>query len=183
LIRIKEGSMTRSKNELARVLALAAEFRAFSGSRGDFAKKKRLHPSALSRILRVSELEEDLLAELALFKVLSRTHLEVIAATPEERRALVLAAVRAGRSTYAIRARKESSRVALEAPPAPVAAPLATPPSVDASRLAEVSRALGASKDETLAFALELLMVLWRSGPDRVSGSFAAWRPRARAAS
>ena len=173
--------MAHRGNELGRVLELAREFGTFAGSRSDFAKKKRLHPSALSRILRVSELPEELLSELGRFAFLSRTHLEVIAAAPLERREAVVAAVREGRSTYAIRARRESSRVALEA--AAPALPVATPPGVDAGRLGEVSRALGASRDETLAFALELLMVLWRSGPDRVSGSFAAWRPRVKAAS
>ena len=171
--------MARSHNELERVLALGAEFQGFSGSRSDFARKRRLHPSALSRILRVAELPQELLTELARFPVLSRTHLEVIAAAPEERRAEIVAAVRAGRSTYAIRERRESSRVALEAP-SPVTAP---PAGVDPGRLGEVARALGASHDETLAFALELLTVLWRSGPDRVSGSFAAWRPRVKVAS
>ena len=127
----------------------------------------------------MSELGE----ELASFPVLSRTHLEVIAAAPAERRAQVVSAVREGRSTYAIRERGESTRVALEAaaPAAPTAqGPLA---GVDPGRLGEVSKALGASPDETLAFALELLTVLWRSGPDRVSGSFAAWRPRVKVAS
>src|SRR5581483_675698 len=97
-------------NELGRVLSLIESFRAAKASRRDFAEKNGLHPSALSRILRVGALPAALLDELATFERLSRTHLEVLAAAPEERRGALLAQVRAGRSTYRLRARRETTR-------------------------------------------------------------------------
>ena len=75
MIRIKmrlRSTQVRSRstpaNELGRVLALVASFKRAEGSRRDFARRHRLHPSALSRILRVGELPEALLEELASFE-------------------------------------------------------------------------------------------------------------------
>src|SRR5581483_11240018 len=119
-------------NELGRVLSLIESFRAAKASRRDFAEKNGLHPSALSRILRVGALPAALLDELATFERLSRTHLEVLAAAPEERRGALLAQVRAGRSTYRLRARRETTG----APPGAESAPEgsgASPPTAESA--------------------------------------------------
>src|SRR5581483_7466648 len=100
-------------NQLPKVLRLVQAFRAEAMSRRDFARRHRLHPSALSRLLRVGELPDDLLAELASFERLSRTHLEVIATAPPERRVELVAKVREGRSSYELRERRETTAVAL----------------------------------------------------------------------
>src|SRR5436190_2076502 len=96
-------------NELPRVLRLIEAFRSAQTSRRDFARRHRLHPSALSRILRIGELPDELLSELASFERLSRTHLEVIATAPEERRSELVASAREGRSTYRLRERRETT--------------------------------------------------------------------------
>jgi hypothetical protein len=168
-------------NELKRVLALVESFRAAQASRRDFARRNRLHPSALSRILRVGALPSSLLEELASFERLSRTHLEVIASAPEERRRELLAQVRAGRSTYRLRDRSERT-VPLPSPcPAtPVAAPTPPGPTPEARasdlRASELARALGATPEETGAFALELLSLLLEGSPGRVRASLEQFR-------
>jgi len=180
------------KNELGRVQKLIEAYQASGETRARFARARRIHPSAFSRLLRVSALPPTLLGELALLPRLSRTHLEVLATAPAERRLAVLEAVKQGRSTYRIRERRETTAVPLanvplasstatassDAAPAPETptspAPLAAPTLPEP--LALVGRALGATPEETLAFAAELLSVLWRSGPDRVEGSFEAFR-------
>src|SRR5207302_11398266 len=115
-------SMTR-RNELPRVLELTREFERAQTSRKRFARRHGLHPSALSRLLRVAGLPAPFLEELKALPRRSRTHLEVLATAPEERRAELLAAVRAGSSTYRLRERRESTAVVL----APVLAPVLTP--------------------------------------------------------
>jgi ParB-like chromosome segregation protein Spo0J len=181
---------SRPRNELGRVLALVVEFRHAGTNRRRFARRHRLHPSALSRILRVEQLPPEVLSELASLPSLSRTHIEVLATAPPERRGQLLDAVRSGRSTYRLRDRRETTAVETSAvetaaapvapvveatPPAPPAAPAAASTPSD-PRLAEVARALGATEEETRAFANELLLILWRSGRDRVEGSFAGFR-------
>ena len=167
MIRIK------GMNELDKVLSLVASFRAANTTRRAFAKKKGLHPSALSRLLRVGDLPEEFLGELAKFERLSRTHLEVIATAPSERRQELLASVREGRSTYALRDRRETTAVRLEAPaPAP---PAPTAPPVD-PRAQALATKLGTSPEETQSFALELLSVLLRGSPDRVRASLEQFR-------
>lgn len=167
-------------NELKRVLALIESFRGAQASRRDFARRHRLHPSALSRILRVGELPEELLSELASFERLSRTHLEVIATAPSEKRADLLAKVREGRSTYRLRDRRETTVT-----PSPEPAPPEPPPSREPSpepapdpRTRELARALGATPEETRDFALELLQVLLRGSPARVRASLEQFRGR-----
>ncbi len=173
---------SRPTNELGRVLALIDEFRHAGTNRRRFARRHRLHPSALSRILRVEKLPPDVIEELARLPRLSRTHLEVLATAPPERRGEVLDAVKSGRSTYRVRGRRETTAVETAPAPAPVEAPppkaAEMPPVAPPMdpRVAEVARALGASPEEMQAFANELLLVLWRSGRDRVEGSFAAFR-------
>ncbi len=167
-------------NELKKVLSLVESFREAGGSRRDFARRHHLHPSALSRILKVGALPDALLAELAAFERLSRTHLEVIATAPEERRQELLAQVRAGRSTYRLRDRRETTAVALSAPPpATEPAPPPSPPVPTAEhdpRAAALARALGASVAETRAFSLELLSVLLAGSPGRVRASLEQFR-------
>ncbi len=160
-------------NELERVLSLVASFRAANTTRRAFAKKKGLHPSALSRLLRVGELPPELLGELARFERLSRTHLEVIATAPSERREELLASVREGRSTYALRDRRETTAVRLDAPlePSPAPAPVPFDPRAQA-----LATKLGTSPEETQSFALELLSVLLRGSPDRVRASLEQFR-------
>lgn len=173
------------KNELVRVQKLIEAYQASGETRARFARARRLHPSAFSRLLRVSELPPTLLGELASLPRLSRTHLEVLATAPAERRAAVLEAVKQGRSTYRIRDRHETTAVAFAAPAstattssdaAPAPETPAAPPASLPAPLAEVARALGATPEEALAFAAQLVSVLWRSGPDRVEGSFEAFR-------
>jgi hypothetical protein len=84
-------------NELARVLRLIEAYEESKTSRSAFARRRGLHPSALSRILRVGKLPEALLLELGSFERLSRTHLEVIATAPPERRSELVSRVREGR--------------------------------------------------------------------------------------
>lgn len=199
-------------NELKKVLSLIEAFRAANKSRRDFARSRGLHPSALSRILRVGELPGELLDELASFERLSRTHLEVIATAPSERRPELLARVREGRSTYSLRERRETTAVAIAAPEAakstapersgyptpsaersgyptaspapervPSPAPSVPPPSMyEDPRARELARRLGATPEETHAFALELLAALLRGSPDRVRSSLAQFRATAR---
>jgi len=152
------------------LLSLIESFRAANATRRDFARKHRLHPSALSRILRVGELPGTLLDELASFERLSRTHLEVIATAPAERRPELVGHVRAGRSTYRI-------RTAARRPPSPSPAPRVETRAprlrshgdgAGADRAPDLARALGASPAETRSFALELLGVLLESSPQRV---------------
>lgn len=197
------------KNELGRVRKLIEDYQASGETRARFARARRIHPSAFSRLLRVRDLPEPLLGELAQLPRLSRTHLEVIATAPAERRPAVLEAVKQGRSTYRIRERRETTAVSLAttgsltasgpqtvpastatassdaapSPETPAALPVAATtvaaaPAAPAlpEPLAQVARALGATPDEALAFAAELVSVLWRSGPDRVEGSFEAFR-------
>jgi len=161
--------LIRIMNELERVLGLIESFRAFRATRRDFAAQAGLHPSALSRILKVGELPAELLRELASFERLSRTHLEVIAAASPEKRPALLEAVRRGGSTYRLRDRKE--RIARGASPAPPSPEPPAPP-----RGVELARALGASPEETGAFALELLSVLLRDSRARVRASFESFR-------
>jgi len=161
------------RNELERVLGLVSAFKASGASHRDFARRHRLHPSTLSRILRVGELPGELLAELATFERLSRTHLEVLATAPEERRREVFAAVKAGRSTYTLRERRETTAVAL----APSPAPAASAPE-ESGRAAVLGRELGATPDETRDFALELLSVLLRSSRERVRASLEQFRSK-----
>jgi hypothetical protein len=173
-------------NELGRVLSLIESFRAAKASRRDFAEKNGLHPSALSRILRVGALPAALLDELASFERLSRTHLEVLAAAPEERRGALLAEVRAGRSTYRLRERRERTgapRSAASAAEGSRASPPAEPArsAAAADAAAELGARLGASAEETRAFALELLSVLFAGSPGRVRSSLEQFR-RARSA-
>ncbi len=164
-------------NELKKVLSLIESFRSAQASRRDFARRHCLHPSALSRILRVGELPEPLLAELASFERLSRTHLEVIATAPEERRPELLAQVREGRSTYRLRDRRETTAVPVAAPsPAPTAPEAAAGPWEPDARTRELARVLGASPEETRDFALELLHALHKGSPGRVRASFAQFR-------
>jgi ParB-like chromosome segregation protein Spo0J len=153
-------------NELERVLSLVTAFRTANMTHRAFAKKKGLHPSALSRLLRVGELPRELLGELASFERLSRTHLEVIATAPSERRSELIAAIREGRSTYRLRERRETTAVPVEGPPVAPADPGAL----------SLAASLGTSPEETQAFALELLSVLMRSSPERVHASLAAFR-------
>jgi hypothetical protein len=159
-------------NELRKVLSLIESFAQARTSRRDFARRHRLHPSALSRILKVGELPQDLLSELARFERLSRTHLEVIAAAPLERRSEVLAQVKAGRSTYRLRDRRETVAVPLAAPAGPAVATEAT----SDPRARALAGTLGASEAETRAFALELLSVLMKSSPERVRASLVQFR-------
>jgi hypothetical protein len=176
MIRIKRSGGVvghRKANELPQVLGLLDALASTRARLGTFARKHRIHPSTLSRLKRVRELPEDLLHELASLPELSRTHLEVIATAPPERREDLLADLRSG--TYRLRALRESSCVAFEAAPAPEATPVPTP---EVPRLAEVERALGATREEAAAFAVELLLVLVRSGPERVLASFQAFRTR-----
>lgn len=180
----------RARNELGRVLGMIEAFRAEGETRQRFARRHRLHPSALSRILRVAELPGEVLSELERLPHLSRTHLEVLAAAPLERRPALLDAVREGRSTYSLRSRTErSARVAFSQEEKPVfsqeekQAPCPAPPApepparraIDA-RLEAVARSLEASPEETLAFAGELLLVLWKSNPRRVLESFESFK-------
>lgn len=162
-------------NELKKVLSLIESFKTAQASRRDFARRHRLHPSALSRILRVGELPESLLEELASFERLSRTHLEVIATAPEERRTEVLAQVRAGRSTYRIRDRRETTAVAVSSPAPPEAAVTPASPEID-PRAHDLARTLGASPEETQDFALELLGALFKGSPGRVRESLEQFR-------
>jgi hypothetical protein len=179
-------------NELARVLRLIEAYEESKTSRRAFAKRRGLHPSALSRILRVQELPGELLDELATFERLSRTHLEVIATAPPERRSELVSLVREGRSTYRIRERRETTAVAIAPRPeasAPPGGPLvsqgepsdkgqgepAPEPAPDPKTLA-LSRRLGATPEETRDFALELLSVLLRSSPERVRSSLEQFR-------
>jgi len=148
-------------NELKKVLGLIESFRASGSCARDFARRKGLHPSALSRILRVGELPPELLSELASFERLSRTHLEVLATAPSERRAELLASVREGRSTYRLRDRRETTAVQVGS---------------QAEPQDPLGRALGASAEETQAFALELLSLLMKSSPERVRSSLAQFR-------
>jgi hypothetical protein len=173
------------KNELGRVLELVQAFRGSGTTRARFARQRRLHPSAFSRLLRVAELPPDVLDALARLPRLSRTHLEVLATAPPERRSELLDAVRSGRSTYRLRDRRETTGVRLGARPEPdPGSPSsdtqgsAVAATADRAPLAEVARSLRASPDETLAFASELLWVLWRSGPERVEASFRAFRAK-----
>lgn len=166
----------KTSNELERVRSLIAGFKTSGTTRAAFARRHKLHPSAFSRILKVEELPQDVLDALAALPSLSRTHLEVIATAPAERRAALIEAVRAGRSTYRLRDRRESTRVQL------ASEEQAPPPKTMEVATSEIARALGATDEEAAAFAAELLLVLWRSGRDRVEGSFAAFRAaRARA--
>jgi hypothetical protein len=158
------------RNQLANVLELVESYRQSGKTRARFARERRLHPSTFSRILRVSELPPELLLELAKLPRLSRTHVEVIATAPPERRAAVIDAIKSGSSTYKIRDRRETTSVALEAPST------STPSAAGEGALAPIARALASSPEETLAFASELLLVLWRSGRDRVEESFRAFR-------
>jgi len=170
-------------NELERVLQLIEAYRKSGTSRRAFARRRGLHPSALSRILRVGELPDELLRGLAAFERLSRTHLEVIATAPAERRGELVSQAREGRSTYRLRDRRETMAVAVgatvEATPAPVSETAADP------RTLALARTLGATAEETRAFALELLSVLLRSSPERVRASLEQFRaasgPRPRA--
>jgi hypothetical protein len=164
----------RRSNELGKVLSLVESFRAAQGSRREFARRHGLHPSALSRILRVGDLPGSLLDELASFERLSRTHLEVIATAPEERRRELLDQVRAGQSTYRLRDRRETTSTAALPPDAPS---VASPPEPD-PRARELARALGATAEETRAFALELLAVLLQGSPGRVRASLEQFRAR-----
>ncbi|HZV03043.1 MAG TPA: hypothetical protein VFF73_40425 [Planctomycetota bacterium] len=162
------------RNELERVLDLVSAFKASGASHRDFARRHRLHPSTLSRILRVGELPQELLSELATFERLSRTHLEVLATAPEERRRELVAAVREGRSTYTLRERRETTAVAVASP-----APTATGPE-ESGRAADLARELGSTPEETRDFALELLSVLLRSSRERVRASLEQFRASAR---
>ena len=175
------------RNELPRVLDLLAAWKSEGGSRSAFARRHRLHPSAFSRLQRVDALPPEVLSELAALPALSRTHLEVIATAPPERRTALIEGARAGRSTYAIRERRETTCVRLGASAAPEArgtpGPLADTPGPTSptpgpgdERLLAVAAALGASPDEAAAFAAELLAVLWRSNRERVLGSFEAFQ-------
>lgn len=170
--------MKKTRNELGRVLGLAQDFQASGLTRRAFARSRRLHPSSLSRLLRVTELPAELRAELASLEKLSRTHLEVVATAPAEQRPAILAAIREGRSTYRIRDRRESTAVtpAVHPEPSTQGEPLRVSPFAQDERLKEVARALGASDEETLAFAAELLLILWRQSRSRVEASFAAFR-------
>jgi hypothetical protein len=174
------------KNELGRVLGLVDAFKTSGTTRARFARQRRLHPSAFSRLLRVAELPPAVLDELGQLPRLSRTHLEVLATAPPERRGELLEAVRSGRSTYRLRDRRETTSVPVGAPAAhasPGTSPdcgAGTAVAVldDRGPLAQVARELAASPDETLAFASELLLVLWRSGRERVEASFRAFRAK-----
>ena len=165
------------KNELERVLSLVEAFRASGEARAHFARRRRLHPSAFSRLLRVAELPRELLDELATLPRLSRTHLEVLATVPVERRAEIVAGIKTGRSTYRLRERRETTAVEL-APSKPAEATTGVDPAL-VGLLGPVARELGASPEEAVAFASELLLVLWRSGRGRVEESFRAFRSRA----
>jgi ParB-like chromosome segregation protein Spo0J len=160
------------KNDLDRVLRLVSAFKAGGTSRQEFARRHRLHPSTLSRILRVGDLPPELLSELASFERLSRTHLEVLATAPEERRRELVSAVREGRSTYTLRERRETTAVSL-APPPPAPEPVA-----EEGRAALLARELGSTPQETRDFALELLSVLLRSSRERVRASLEQFRAR-----
>jgi hypothetical protein len=184
----------KAMNELPRVLRLIETFRAAQTSRRDFARRHRLHPSALSRILRIGELPDALLEELAAFERLSRTHLEVIATAPEERRPELIARAREGRSTYSLRERRETTAVAVAATPTTaIETPEAegrdeSPDEQNASaetdpRARELADTLGASCEETRAFALELLSVLMKGSPERVRSSLEQFRAARRAPS
>jgi hypothetical protein len=175
----------RIMNELARVLALVGAFKEAKTTCRAFAAREGLHPSALSRILRVGTLPEALLSELASFERLSRTHLEVLAAADEEERPALLEQVRKGGSTYRLRAREERvARVRAETPPADLSPAPASPPASTAApapedpRACEIARELGSSPEEAGAFALELLSVLLRDSRARVRASFAQFRAR-----
>jgi hypothetical protein len=178
VIRIKEEILV---NELERVLRLIEAWKESKASRRAFARRRGLHPSALSRILRVSELPDELLRELASFERLSRTHLEVIATAPPERRSELVSKVREGRSTYRLRERRETTAVAAFRPAEAVAAPVEAPreaipePAGDPRTLG-LARTLGATAEETRDFALELLSVLLRSSPERVRASLSQFR-------
>src|SRR5690349_13747926 len=106
-------------NVLGRVRALLEDFGREGKSRAAFARSRRLHPSAFSRILRVASLPEELLSELEGLRQLSRTHLEVLAAAPPERRPAILLAIRSGESTYRLRERRESTGPLPDGPRAP----------------------------------------------------------------
>jgi hypothetical protein len=180
----------KAMNELPRVLRLIESFRAAQTSRRDFARRHRLHPSALSRILRIGALPDALLEELASFERLSRTHLEVIATAPAERRPELIARVRAGRSTYSLRERRETTAVAVAAGQT-TAIEAAADESEDEKnendepdpRARELAQTLGASCEETRAFALELLSVLMKGSPERVKSSLEQFRAARRAPS
>jgi hypothetical protein len=122
----------------------------------------------------VGELPGELLSELASFERLSRTHLEVLATAPEERRGELVSAMKEGRSTYELRARRETTAVALAPSPAPSPGPEAAPD----PRARELARELGSTPEETRDFALELLSVLLRSSRERVRSSLEQFRAR-----
>jgi ParB-like chromosome segregation protein Spo0J len=169
-------------NELARVLRLIEAYEESRASLGAFAKRRGLHPSSLSRILRVGKLPEELLSELASFERLSRTHLEVIATAPPERRSELVSWAREGRSTYRIRERRETTAVKVSPPSEPTPGAATPPAQVQGepesvpSRVSALARALDATPEETRDFALELLSVLLRSSPGRVRSSLEQFR-------
>jgi hypothetical protein len=164
----------RTKNDLGRVLEMIGAFRSEGTTRRRFARRHRLHPSAVSRILRVGELPAPLLSELERLPSLSRTHLEVLAAAPVERREELVAALREGRSSYALRSMVE--RFERRAAPSPAL------PVVGGGRVEAMARDLGATPEEAVAFSFELLSVLWKTSRSRVEASFESFR-QSRAAS